>query len=106
VVTGIVPGHKATLQSGDTKCDLNIRPAETSMAQLVQEMRTNTAITILSDVELTLASGEPGIKMEQESMAGRSLLLFTEVNERAVVLACYGDFTPFDEIALTIGASE
>jgi heat shock protein HslJ len=106
VVTGIVPGHKATLQSGDTQCDLLIRPAETSMAQLVQEMRTNTAITILSDVELTLASGEPGIKMEQESMVGRSLLLFTEVNERAVVLACYGDFAPFDEIALTIGASE
>jgi hypothetical protein len=106
VVNEIVPGHRATLESADTECELLIRPAETSMAQLVQEMRNNTAITILSDVELTLASGEPGIKIEYESKVGRSLLLVTEVNERAVVLACSGEFAPFDEIAVTLGSGE
>jgi len=106
VVNEIVPGHTATLESADTECQLLIQPAETSMAQIVQDWRNNTAITILSDVELTLASAETGIKIEYESMVGRSLLLITEVNERAVVLACDGDFAPFDEIAITLGSGE
>ena len=119
VVTGVVPGHQAILQSypenkyvggearapGDTNCDLNIRPAGISVADFVQQMRTNTAITIVSEDELTLASGLPGIRMELESM-GRSLSLITEVNERVVVLTCYGEFAPFDEIAVTLGANE
>ncbi len=68
-------------------------------------MRTNSAITIVSDDELILASGQPGIRMELESM-GRSLSLITEVNERVVVLTCFGEFEPFDEIAVTLSASE
>jgi hypothetical protein len=43
--------------------------------------------------------------MELESM-GRSLSLITEVNERVVVLTCFGEFEPFDEIAVTLGANE
>jgi hypothetical protein len=35
-----------------------------------------------------------------------SLSLITEVNERAVVLTCFGKLAPFDEIAVTLGASE
>jgi hypothetical protein len=119
VVTGVVPGHTAILHSypenkyvggealagGDTKCDLNIRPAGVSAADFVQQMRDNAAITILSEGELSLASGQPGIRMELESL-GRSLSLITEVNGRVVVLSCYGELAPFDEIALTIGANE
>jgi hypothetical protein len=37
---------------------------------------------------------------------GRSLSLITEVNGRAVVLTCFGELAPFDEIAVTLGASE
>ena len=36
---------------------------------------------------------------------GRSLSLVTEVNERAVVLTCFGELAPFDEIAVTLGPS-
>jgi hypothetical protein len=35
-----------------------------------------------------------------------SLSLVTEVNERVVVLTCLGDLAPFDQIAVTLGASE
>jgi len=37
---------------------------------------------------------------------GCSLSLVTEVNERVVVLTCFGDLAPFDQIAVTLGASE
>ena len=43
--------------------------------------------------------------MELEGM-GRSLSLITEINERVVVLTCYGELAPFDEIAVTLGANE
>jgi hypothetical protein len=119
VVTGVVPGQFVILQSypetkyvggealkqGDTKCDLTIRPPGISVADFVQQMRTNSAITIVSDDELILASGQPGIRMELESM-GRSLSLITEVYERVVVLTCFGELAPFDEIAVTLGANE
>ena len=50
-------------------------------------------------------SGRTGKRFEVESM-GRSLSLVTEVNERAVVLTCFGNLEPFDEIAVTLAASE
>jgi hypothetical protein len=37
---------------------------------------------------------------------GRSLSLVTEISERAVVLTCFGELAPFDEIAVTLGSSE
>jgi heat shock protein HslJ len=57
VVTGVVPGHRAVFQSyPDTNCDLFIRPPDVTMVGFVQEMRANTAITILSEVEIVLKS--------------------------------------------------
>jgi hypothetical protein len=58
--------------------------------------------TIVSEREVVLRSGEPGTRMEINNM-GPVMVLFAEVNERTVVLTCFGDFTPFDEIATTLG---
>ena len=119
VVIEVIPGQSAILQSypedkyvggggqhpGDTKCDLTIRPPDISMADTVQALRSDPAVTIVSEQEITLQSGKLGIRVEVDSM-GRSLSLITEVNERVVVLTCFGELEPFDEIAATIGASE
>jgi hypothetical protein len=37
---------------------------------------------------------------------GRSLSLITEINERVVVLTCFGELEPFDQIATTLSAEE
>ena len=37
---------------------------------------------------------------------GRFFSLITKVNERVVVLSCFGELELFDEIALTLGSSE
>jgi hypothetical protein len=119
VVTGVMPGQFAILQSypedkytggearepGDTKCDLTIRPPDVSVADATQALRSDTFATIVSEQEIVLQSGELGIRMEVESM-GSSISLFTEINERTVVLTCFGDFALFDEIAGTLGATE
>jgi heat shock protein HslJ len=119
VVTGIVPGEYAILQSyaedkyvggearepGDTKCDLAIRPPEVDVADAIQTLRSDPLATIVSEQEVVLQSGQPGTRMEVESM-GPSISLFTEVNGRTVVLTCFGDFAQFDEIATTLGAAE
>jgi len=93
------------LQPGDTKCDLTIHPPDTSVADVIQLIKSDPSSTIVSEQEIVLQSGRPGTRMEVESM-GRSLSLFTEVNERAVVLTCFGQIEPFDEIAVTLGAAE
>ena len=54
---------------------------------------------------IVLESGQPSIQMEAVSM-GRSNSLITEVNERTVVLTCFEELAPFDEIAVTLGVSE
>ena len=54
---------------------------------------------------MVLYSGKPGTRLEVDSM-GRSLSLVTEVNQRVVVLTCFGDLAPFDQIAVTLRASE
>lgn len=119
VVTGVMPGQFAILQSypegkyvggegrepGDTKCDLTIRPPGVSLADAIQALRSDTFATIVSEQEIVLQSGELGIRMEVESM-GSSISLFTEINGRTVVLTCFGEFAPFDEIATTLGATE
>jgi peptidyl-Lys metalloendopeptidase len=119
VVIEVIPGQSAILQSypedkyvggepfepGDTKCDLTIRLPDVSMADAIQSLRSDPTVTIVSEQEITLRSGKPGIRVEVDSM-GRSLSLITEVNGRVVVLACFGELEPFDEIAVTIGASE
>jgi peptidyl-Lys metalloendopeptidase len=91
-------------QPGDTKCDLTIHPPGTSVADVVQQLRSSPHATIVSEEEIVLQSGQSGMRFEVESM-GPSLSLITEVNEQAVVLTCFGELAPFDEIALTLGAS-
>jgi hypothetical protein len=119
IVTGIMPGEYAILQSypedkyvggegrepGDSKCDLNIRPPDVSLADALQALRDSPMATIVSEQEVILASGEPGVRREVESM-GPSMSMYTEINGRTVILTCFGDFTLFDQIAGTLGATE
>ena len=119
VVTGVVPGEWAILQSypedkyaggggqhpGDTKCDLVIRPPDVDLASHIQRLKSNPDITVVSEREMVLQSGRPGTRFEVDSM-GRSLSLITEINERVVVLTCFGELAPFDEIAVTLGAAD
>jgi hypothetical protein len=118
-VIEVIPSESAILQSysedkyagggeqhpGDTKCDLTIRPPDIDMTSHMQQLKSNPSITIISEQEITLQSGKPGTRLEANSM-GSSLSLITEVNERVVVLTCFGELAPFDQIAVTIGASE
>jgi len=119
VTSGIVAGDYAILQSypldkyvggemfepGDTKCDLNIRPAGVRAADLIQQWKSDPLTTIVSEREIGLQSGQNATRLEIESM-GRSNSVITEINERAVAFTCFGDFTPFDQIAATLKASE
>jgi heat shock protein HslJ len=92
-------------QPGDTKCDLIIHPPGTSAADVVPQNRSDPPVTVVSEREIVLRSGQPGTRFEVESM-GRSLSLVTEVNGRAVVLTCFGELEPFDAIAVTLDAAE
>jgi heat shock protein HslJ len=92
------------LEAGDTKCDLGIRPPSTNKADLIEGWRSDPTVTILSEEEINLQSGQPGIRIELDSM-GRSISVITEINERVVVITCFGDFSLFDEIAATLIAS-
>jgi hypothetical protein len=119
VVTGIIPGHRATFQSypegkyiggevfqpGDTKCDLFIRPPDISAVDFVQQMKSNDSISVVSEEEIILQSGQPGFRLEVESM-GRSLMLITEINAQTVVLSCFGELELFNEIVVTLNTSE
>ena len=118
IVTGIVPGQRATLQSypenkyiggetlepGDTKCDLFIRH-DISSEDFIHQMKSNDTLTIISEAVIVLNSGQPGTRIELESM-GRTNSIVTEINERVVLLTCFGDFDLVDEIAVTLKASE
>ena len=37
---------------------------------------------------------------------GQATVFITELNQRAVILTCFGDFTLVDEIAVTLNISE
>jgi hypothetical protein len=92
-------------QPGDTKCDLTIHTPGTRMADAIEQIRSSAHTTIISEQEITLQSGGSGTRLEVESM-GHALSLVTEVNDRPVVLTCFGDLAAFDEIAVTLGTSE
>jgi len=116
MVTGIIPGQRATLQSypenkyiggeafeaGDTKCELSIYD-DIRVDDFVIQMISNETITIITQEQITLISGQTGYKFEINSL-GRSMLVITEINASTVVLKCYGDFTLFDAIAITLKA--
>jgi hypothetical protein len=118
-VTGVINGQYAIFQSypedkyvgggaresGDTKCDLNIRPIETRMTDLIQQWESDSSTTIISDQEIILKSGQSGRMFIRENM-GRSVSLVTEINQRAITLTCFGDFTPVDDIAQTLNGFE
>jgi heat shock protein HslJ len=118
-VTGVVDGEYAIFQSypedkyvggerrdpGDTKCDLNIRPTGTRAEELVQQWQSNSMTTIVSEDEIILHSGLTGQRFIIDSM-GRATVFITELNQRVVILTCFGDFTLVDEIAVTIKSSE
>jgi len=115
IVTGIVEGAHAILQSyqedkyvggeplkeGDTKCDLNIQPEGISSNDLIEQWKSSSMTTILSEEPFPLNSGQPGTRFEIESM-GQSISVVTELNGRVVVLTCFGDFSLVDEIAATL----
>jgi hypothetical protein len=119
VVVQVDPGRLAILQSypedkyiggeafepEDSKCDLTIRPPEIDVASHIQQLKSDSTATIVSEQEIILQSGKSGIRMEVDSM-GLFISLVTEINERVVVLACFGELAPFDEIAATLSASE
>jgi hypothetical protein len=93
------------LNPGDTKCDLTAHPPDINVADVVPQNRSDPPVTIVSEQAIVLRSGRSGRRFEVESM-GRSLSLITEVNERVVVLTCFGELEPFDEIAVTLGVTE
>jgi hypothetical protein len=118
-VTDVIEGKYAILQSyppdkyvggeafqpGDAKCDLSFRPPGTSAEEVLQDTKSDSMATIISEERITLDSGQPAVQVELESM-GRAKLVVTEINGRALVLVCFNDFTRFDEIAATLRASE
>jgi len=117
--TGVVDGEYAIFQSypedkyvggegrepGDTKCDLSIRPVGTHAEELIQQWQADSMTTIVSEDEFILQSGLTGQRFDIDSM-GRATVFITELNQRVVILTCFGDFTLVDEIAATLKTSE
>jgi len=118
-VTGVIDGEYAIFQSypedkyvggegrepGDTKCDLNIRSAGTRAEELIQQWQSDLMTTIVSEDEFILQSGVTGQRFVIDSM-GRATVFITELNQRVVILTCFGDFILVDEIAVTLKTSE
>lgn len=90
------------LQAGDTKCDLNFW-VDMRAAELLAQWQSDPNATVISEQAVTLASGQAGTRLEIENR-GRSLSLITEINDQVVTLVCFGEFAPFDDIAMTLHA--
>jgi hypothetical protein len=61
--------------------------------------------TIVSDEEFIFQSGLSGQRFVIDSM-GRATVFITEINQRVVLLTCFGDFSEVDQIAATLQATE
>jgi heat shock protein HslJ len=119
IVTGIVEGQYAIIQSYpedkyvggemlapvDTKCDLNIRPEGVRAADLIQQWKSDPMATIISEEAFDLQMGSTGQRFVID-MAGRSMVFIAEIQQRVVLLTCFGDFKRVDEIAVTLKAIE
>jgi len=119
VVMGIVPGQYAvfqsypldkyiggeSLQTGDAKCDLNIQLVETSLGELIQQWKDDSMTTIVSEEEFNYLSGNSGKRFVIDSM-GRAVVFTSEIDGRAVLLTCFGDFSQVDSIAETLNGLE
>jgi heat shock protein HslJ len=115
IVTGIIEGEYAILQSypedkyvggemreeGDTKCDLRIRSEGERVEDLIQSWNSNSMTTIVSDEEFIFQSGLYGQRFVIDSM-GRAVVFITEIDQRVVLLTCFGDFSEVDQIAATL----
>jgi len=119
VVTGVIPGEFAIFTSyptdkyvggegrepGDTKCDLNIRPEGESAEELIQQWKSDSMTTIVSEDTFSLQTGLMGQRFLLDSM-GRATVFLTEINQHIVLLTCFGDFTSVDAIATTLNTLE
>jgi heat shock protein HslJ len=119
IVTGIIEGEYAILQSypvdkyvggemredGDTKCDLSIRPEGVRAEELIEQWKSDSMTTIVSDDEFIFQSGLSGQRLVIDSM-GRATVFITEINKRTTLLTCFGDVTQVDEIAMTLTTFE
>lgn len=119
IVTGVVDGQYAIFQSypedkyvggeilepGDTKCDLNIQPQGTQVASLVEQWEVSEMTEIVSREEIKLRSGLPAERFVIDNI-GRSTVFAADIDQRAVLLTCFGDFSVVDVIASTISADE
>ena len=116
IVTGMIEGQYAIFQSypadkyiggegfqaGDTKCDLNLGLDAATPEDLLSQWTSDSMTTIILEEQVTLRSGLPGLRVELDSM-GRSLSMFTEINDGVIALTCYGALEYFDEIGNTLG---
>jgi hypothetical protein len=57
--------------------------------------------TIVSEEEFNYQSGITGQRYVMDNI-GRATVFISEINQRMVLLTCFGDFTPVDEIAATL----
>lgn len=92
-------------QTGDTKCDLNLNPSANSIDSLVQQWESSSITTIISEKDILLNSGNPGIVFVIDSM-GLLTTLVTEVDNRLVQFTCWGESELFDQIAVTLHAND
>ena len=90
------------LQTDDTKCDLSF-PSDVRAADLLAQWKSDPNAAVISEQAVILASGQSSTRLEIENR-GRSLSLITEVNNQTVTLVCFGEFAPFDDIAMTLHA--
>ncbi len=119
IVTGIIEGEYAILQSypedkyvggemreaGDTKCDLSIRTEGERADELIEQWWSDSMTTIFSEGDFVSQSGLSGQRFVIDSM-GRATVFITELNQRTVLLTCFGDFTLVDEIAVTLSVND
>jgi len=119
VITSIIPGQSAIFQSypegkyvggesfeaGDTKCDFAIRPEGNRVNDLIDQWQSDSMTTVISEEDITSQSGLTGKRLIIDSM-GRATIIVTEINQRVVLLTCFGDFSPVDEIASTMKVLE
>ena len=119
IVTGIIEGEYAILQSypedkyvggerreeGDTKCDLSIRPEGERAEDMIEQWQSDPMTAIVSQEEFSFQTGGTGQRFVIDSL-GRATVFLAEINQRVVLLACFGDFSRVDAIARTLNALE
>ncbi|MFN8459718.1 MAG: hypothetical protein U0401_34570 [Anaerolineae bacterium] len=118
IVASSQPGQSAIFQSfpqtkyvggepfepGNAKCDLLIYPAGAVLADELAKIKADTTIRIISEHPYTLKTGESGFVLNVSGFGGESVQLLTNRGERVVSLGCFGNLTPFEELAASLTA--